>query len=188
MLKRLWLVILLSAFSSVQADGLDFGISKDTAYLVYLTKMDSVGDQGADLGLGLFYNDSTDYLATAEMMVVGTGINEREDLEFGIGLKGYLGAVDEPDENVYAMALGAHARYVIPNSTPMGIVLEGFYAPDITSFGGTESVGEVSLRYEVQVVPNTLGYVGYRKLDVGLDGHSDVELDDNVHMGIRLIF
>jgi hypothetical protein len=70
----------------------------------------------------------------------------------------------------------------------MGIVLEGFYAPDITSFGGTESVGEVSLRYEVQVVPNTLGYVGYRKLDVGLDGHSDVELDDNVHMGIRLIF
>jgi hypothetical protein len=148
-----------------------------------------MGYEGADLGFGLFYTEDSDYLATAEMMVVGASNSERQDLEFGIGLKGYLGALDEPDESVYALALGAHARYVIPSSTPMGIVLEGFYAPDITSFDDTDSVAEISLRYEVQVVPNTLGYVGYRKLDVGLHGQSDeIELDDNIHFGIRLIF
>jgi hypothetical protein len=189
LLKRLWLSILLLGLSSVQAGGLDLGISKDAAYLVYLTKAHSLDFEGANLSFGLFYTEDSDYLATAEMMVVGTSDRGRKDLEFGIGLKGYFGVLNEPDEDIYALALGAHARYVIPSSTPMGIVLEGFYAPDITSFNDTESMSELSLRYEIQVVPNALGYVGYRKLDAELHGHSDeIELDDNIHFGIRLIF
>jgi hypothetical protein len=185
----LWLAALFFGLGSVQAGGLDLGISKDAAYLVYLTKAQSLGYEGADLGFGLFYTEESDYLATAEMMVVGISNSGPEDLEFGLGLKGYFGVLDEPDEDVYALALGAHARYVIPSSTPMGIVLDGFYAPDITSFDDTENMAEISLRYEIQVVPNALGYVGYRKLDVGLHDHSDeIELDDNIHFGIRLIF
>jgi hypothetical protein len=189
MLKKLWLVALLFTTCSVQAGGVDLGISKETAYLAYLTEIKAVGDRGADLGFGLFYTEDSNYLLTGEMMVVGTSISQRKDLEFGIGLKGYLGALDLQDEDVYALALGAQARYVIPSSIPMGIVLEGFYAPDITSFGETESTGEVSVRYEVQFVQNTLGYIGYRKLDVGLNEYAeDIELDDNFHAGIRLIF
>jgi hypothetical protein len=188
-LKKLLLVALLFGLSPVQAGGLDLGLSKDAAYLVYLTKVQSLGYEGADLGFGLLYTEDSDYLATAEMMVVGTSNSGREDLELGIGLKGYIGALDEPDEDLYALALGAHARYVISSTTPMGIVLEGFYAPDITSFDDTESMAEISLRYEIQVVPNALGYVGYRKLETELHDHSDeIELDDNIHFGIRLIF
>jgi hypothetical protein len=189
MMKRLWLVVLLFCFGSVQAGGLDLGISKDSAYLVYLTKADSLGYGGADIGFGLFYTEDSDYLATAEVMVVGSSISQRQDLEFGVGIKGYAGALDEPDENIYALALGAQARYVLPSSIPMGIVLEGFYAPGITSFGETERMREASLRYEIQVVPNTLGYVGYRMMKAEIkDYEDDVDLDENFHVGIRLIF
>jgi hypothetical protein len=189
MLKRFWLAVLLVTVTPLYAGGLDIGISKETAYLVYLTKTEAVGNNGADLGFGFLYTEDDDYLLTADMLVVGNSISQRNDLEFGVGVKGYAGALDTPDKNIYALALGAQGRYVIPSKVPMGVVAEGFYAPSITSFGDTEKMREFSLRYEIQVVPNTLGYVGYRFLETELDGYGkDVELDNNVHLGIRLIF
>lgn len=171
------------------AGGLDLSLSSDTAYAEFLTSTDSVSRSGADIGLGLFYTDDSDYVVTASMMIVGNSIGQRNDLEFGVGVKGYGGHLDDPDQNIFGLALGAQGRYIIPANTPMGVVGQVFFAPQITSFNDTRNIKEFNLRYEIQVVENTLGFVGYRLFETKLENpNKTYTLDDGFHIGIRLIF
>ncbi|MDH3713148.1 MAG: YfaZ family protein, partial [Gammaproteobacteria bacterium] len=118
--------------------------------------------------------------------VVGT-LGERRDLQFGVGAKAYGGDLDI-DKQVLAIAIGGQARYVFQTRTPIGLVLEAYAAPGITSFGDTEGAREFNFRTEIEVLPSTRGYIGYRYLDFEFDTISEVKLDDNVHIGIRLQF
>ena len=48
-----------------------------------------------------------------------------------------------------------------------------------------ESLTELVLRYEFEIVPSTRAYVGYRLLEVDFDEVDDAEFDDEFHLGIR---
>ncbi len=170
----------------VQAAGLDISLSDETAYIVYLTDSGSLGYGGADVGFGFFYTEQEDYMATANIMVVGT-LGERRDLQFGVGAKLFAAALDI-EEEALAIGIGGQARYVFQSQTPVGFVFEGYVAPGITSFGDTDRLREFNVRLEVEVLPSTRGYLGYRFLEVDLDEVGDVELDDRAHIGIRLQF
>ena len=96
--------------------------------------------------------------------------------------------IDDIDQDVLALGIGGQARYVFQTRTPVGFVLEAFAAPGITSFGDTENGREVNVRIEIEVLPSTRGYIGYRHLEFDLEDVDDVEVDDNAHIGIRLHF
>lgn len=168
------------------AAGLDISLSNETAYLVYLIDSGSLGYGGADIGFGFFYNEDDDYMLTANVMVVGT-LGDRRDLQFGVGAKAY-GADLDNDEEAVAIGIGGQARYVFQTRTPVGIVAEAYVAPGITSFGDTESAREFNVRAEIEVLPSTRGYIGYRYLEFDLEDVDDVELDEHAHLGIRLQF
>ncbi len=170
----------------VNAAGLDISLSDETANIVYLIDSGSLGYGGADVGFGFFYTETDDYMLTANIMVVGT-LGERRDLQFGVGAKAYAADLDIKQEAV-AIGIGGQGRYVFQTRTPVGLVLEAYYAPGITSFADTESARELNLRVEIEVLPSTRGYIGYRHLEFDLERVNDVELDDNVHLGIRLQF
>lgn len=179
--------VFLALFAGgAEAAGLDISLSNETANLVYLIDSGSLGYGGADIGFGFFYTEDDDYMVTANVMVVGT-LGERRDLQFGVGAKAYGADLDNGEE-VLAIGIGGQARYVFQTRTPVGVVLEGYVAPGITSFGDTESARELNLRFEVEVLPSTRGYIGYRFLEFDLEDVDDAELDDHVHLGIRLQF
>lgn len=188
MIQRYVVAIAVALCStSAQASGFDISLSDETANVVYLTDSGSFGYGGADIGFGLFFNEADDAVAHANILVTSNP-QSGNNFQFGVGAKGYLGTLDVPDEDVAAIGIGGLVRYVIPSATPMGISLEGYFAPDITSFSDTESLREVIARFELEVMPSTRGYIGYRVLEPEMDVAGDVEIDDEFHVGIRFLF
>lgn len=188
MIKRFMGVVGLALFSTgVHANGFDISLSDETANVVYLTDSGSFGYGGADVGFGLFWNENDDYVGHANILVTGNP-QSGNNFQFGVGAKGFAGNVDGPDEDIAAIGIGGLVRYVIPAQTPMGVSLEGYWAPDVTSFSDTKSLKEVTARFEIEVMPSARGYVGYRLLEPELDNAGDVEIDDELHVGIRFTF
>lgn len=187
-IKRCLAAASLIAFGPMaQAQGLDVSLSDNTANFVYLTDSGSLGYGGADVGFGLFFNESDDYLGTANLLVTSHPSSGR-NVQLGVGTKAYAGEIDAFDEFAAAVAIGGMVRYVIPSETPMGLALEGYVAPSVTSFSDTDSIHEVMARFEVEVMPSTRGYVGYRFLEAELDDFGEADLDDELHVGIRINF
>jgi len=188
MIKRIaWVAGLALASTSVHADGLDISLSDETANVVYLTDSGSFGYGGADIGFGLFFNEADDVVGHANILVTGNP-RSGNNFQFGVGAKAYAGTLDEADEDVAAVGIGGVVRYVIPANTPMGIALEAYAAPSVTSFSDTDSLKEVMARFEIEVMPSARGYVGYRLLEPDMDDAGDVEIDDEIHLGIRFTF
>jgi hypothetical protein len=170
----------------VHAAGVDISVSDQTANFVFLLDSSSLGYGGADIGIGGFYNENKDWVATGNLLVTsnpGSG----NPWQIGVGTKAYYADLDI-DESASAIALGGVLRYVIPSETPMGVAFEGYTAPSVTSFGDTERFHEAMARFEVEVVPSTRGYVGYRWMETRLEDIGKYRLDDEFHIGIRVFF
>lgn len=184
-------VIAAACSAPAHAAGLDISLSDDTANFVWLTDAGSLGYGGADVGFGLFFSendtDDHDFVGTVNLLVTNNPASGN-NFQLGVGAKAYAGQVDEPEEDVAAIAIGGLVRYIIPSETPMGIALEGYAAPSVTSFGDTERMREIMARFELEVMPSTRGYIGYRFLEPELDEAGDVELDDQLHVGVRVVF
>jgi hypothetical protein len=88
---------------------------------------------------------------------------------------------------VLSAALGGRVGYTIPANIPLLITVEGFYAPEVLSTEG-ENMLDLITRFEVEFIPRTLGFIGYRLFEVDLEGRDEVQLDDNIHVGLRLNF
>lgn len=188
MIKRPCAALVLMVFATaVPAQGLDISLSDETANILYLTDSGSLGYGGADIGFGLFFNERDAYLGIAKVLVTSSSIGRRH-FQFGVGAKGYVGELGDLDESVAGIAIGGLIRYIIPGRTPMALALEGYVAPSVTSFSDTESVQELMARFEIEIMPSTRAYIGYRFLEAELKDGREIELDDGAHVGIRVTF
>lgn len=178
----------LSAVTTLaNANDFEVALSQETAQFTFRSDSSLIGWGGSDLALGLFYNDESDFIANAGLLQMRQA-SEETPLTFGVGVQGYLGQLDKPDESVLAFAIGGEIRYTIPGTMPMAIYGRAYYAPDITSFGDTEEVIDYTLGFQIEALPQTVAFVGLRHFEVGLE-NGDYELDeDNVHVGVRLTF
>lgn len=199
MLKRVVTAFsLLSAAALGQAAGIDASLSDETAYFKFLFDSSRIVQGGADISAGFFYNDKKKngvevdaMMGTAQFMVTGNLKGSQKRVKLSAGAKAYAGTIDDvSDTDIAALAIGARAAYVIPNeSTPMATYIEGFIAPGITSFADTDDVREFTVGFEAELAPSAKGYIGYRLMEVEFEDFSgDVELDDNVHVGVVITF
>ncbi len=194
MLKKI-AAILAIAMIATQADarGIDLRLADETAEILYLTESSTFGYGGADVGFGLLFNEDDDLMFSGAAMVTGHGAGNNRALKFGVGGKLVLTMLDDrnntvADEEFGALAIGGQIRYVIPSSTPIAFLAEGFIAPEIVSFSGAEQYTEYRFAVELEVTPSARAYVGYRKIEFELQGGTEVELDDDPHIGIRIEF
>jgi len=191
MLKKIAAILLisLSSVQTIYADGVDLKLADETAEVLYLTESSTFGYGGADIGMGFFFNENDDWMASAIAMVSGNSASNERSLQFGVGVKLLLASLDAANEEVGALGLAGQVRYVIPSATPIAFLLEGVIAPEVTSFSGAEQYTEYRFAVELEVTPSARAYVGYRNIEIELDTlGADVEIDDEVHLGIRLEF
>jgi YfaZ precursor len=191
MLKKIAAILLISLLSiqTIYADGVDLKLADETAEVLYLTESSTFGYGGADIGMGFFFNENDDWMASAIAMVSGNSASNERSLQFGVGVKLLLASLDAANEEVGALGLAGQVRYVIPAETPIAFLLEGMIAPEVTSFSGAEQYTEYRFAVELEVTPSARAYVGYRNIEIELDTlGADVEIDDEVHLGIRLEF
>lgn len=183
-------VFLLSL--NVHANGVDFKIGSEAAEFIYQSESSTFGYGGADVGMGIFWDEFDNYIASGSMLVSGSSAGEVRALHFGVGAKVYLVTLDTQPESTdgAALAIGGQMRYVFPSSTPIAILLEGFIAPSVTSVGDFEGILEYRFAVELEVTPSARAYVGYRKFEITPEGGGpvDYELDDEAHIGVRFSF
>lgn len=171
-----------------QASDFEAALTSETAQFTLRSDSSVIGWGGAELGLGFFYNDVDDYLAQISLMQRRQATSQNP-LTLGVGVRAYLGNIDVVDQSVAAVAIGGEVRYTIPGTMPKSIYLTGHYAPKITSFSDTEDLVDVNLGFQLEVLPQTTAFIGYRHVETSLENGVDYELDDDrVHLGIRLTF
>jgi len=192
-------LLVLASVTVVNAADFEAALSSDTAEFNFRSDSSIIGWGGSDLTLGLFYNDDSDFIAQASLnddsdfiaqasLVQMRQASEETPLTFGVGVKAYLGILDDPDEDVFAFAIGGEVRYTIPGTMPMAVYGRGFWAPDITSFSGVEGVLDYTIGFQIEALPQTIAFVGLRHLEFELDDGDYEADDDNIHIGVRLTF
>ena len=189
MLNRIFAILALAVvFNPVQAKGLDLRLADKTAEIIYLTESSTFGYGGADVGMGIFFNDADDLMFSASAMVAGHGSGNNQALQFGVGVKLSFMTLDVLNLEAAALSVGGQIRYVIPSKTPIAFLAEGFISPNITSFGDADRTMEYRLALELEVTPSARAYIGYRNIELDIPGNVDYEMDDEVHLGVRLAF
>lgn len=190
MIKKVLLVVLaLFPFSNAVANGIDLRLSSDAAEFTLLTESSSFGYGGADVGIGVFFDDNDNVIVNGSIIVSGTGLGNLPGLNFGVGVKAYVGTLDLIDETGGALAIGATGRYVFPGPTPMAVLVEAFVAPSVSSLADFEGVTEFRVGLEIEVTPSARAYIGYRDFEVDTDLISaGITLDDEIHFGVRFSY
>ncbi len=170
--------------SFVHADQAEIFISERAAQFGYARP---IGVTAGDFSGAVFFNEDDDLMVNGGLVVSGQPPGQLP-LSFGAGAKAYAFALDDADEDVLAVALGGQVRYTFPANIPMHVSAQAFYAPGITTSGDADNMLDFITRFEVEFIPRTSGFIGYRFFEVDLDGGREAELDDNIHVGLQLNF
>jgi hypothetical protein len=181
-------VVLFAALMPIaQAADFEAALSSETAQFTFRSDSSLIGWGGADLGLGLFYNEDSDFVGTFSLMQMRQA-SEQNPLTIGVGIRAYLGSLDEPDADVFGLAVGGQIRYTFPGTMPMAVYLDAHYAPKVTSFSDTDSILDYTFGFQIEVLPQTTAFVGLRHLEFETDSGDYEADDDNIHIGVRLTF
>ena len=179
---------LSAAAPQIFANDFEAALSQETAQFTFRSDSSLVGWGGADLSIGLFYNEESDFIAQVGLLQMRQA-SAQAPLTFGVGVKGYLGQLDDADADIMGFAVGGRISYTIAGTMPMSIYLDGFYAPEITSFADTENIIDYTFGIQIEALPQTVAFVAVRHLEFEVDDGGDYEADDdNVHFGVRLTF
>lgn len=180
--------VLIGFANQIQANDFEVALSSDTAQFTFRSDSSLIGWGGADLGFSFFYNEAEDFLGQISL-IQSSPPSEQSPLTLGVGVKAYLGQVDFTDENIGGLGIGGEIRYTFPGAMPMAVYLNGYIAPDITSFSDTEEIREYTLGFQIEISTQTVAFVGVRNIEVDTTSLTERELDDDrAHIGVRIIF
>lgn len=192
-MRRISTVLALLATSlaagNSMADSLDMNLHNDAVRAIYNMDLSKRGHAGLTAELGLLYSDDKkrldDIMVHAGVHV--SGENWSESGTFDIRIGGRLIHTSPGNVDLVALAPGVQLRYSPIHRVGFGGHI--YYAPKITSFLDAETYREYAVRADYQLLPQAFVYVGYRYIDVDIDdGVSGFELDDNFHIGFKMLF
>lgn len=183
-------ILVISAVVGLAATGgtatageLNFNVSDDAAKINYAGN--NAG--GSQVDYGLLHNDDGDvYVGHLGLHLVDNA--GAESNPFQVGLGGKLAFLDSDFQSGSAIALGAFARYNFPNANRFALAGSLYYAPDVIAFSDLTRYLEYDIRAEYEVLRNASIYLGYRNLEVEVEGGAEAELDDGLHFGMRFVF
>lgn len=187
-----WAAALLCAAtpSIAAATGLDVNVSDDTATLAVRNpiglKVENV--KRSEVELGFFYKDDTKNSMMGDLgfeVSGGAGANA-PGLDFGAGLKAYIGSFAEYD--VGALTIGLMARYAPSIAPRFFLSLRGNYAPNILTFNDGDNFSEFNGRFGYEILPEVEIYAGYRKIETELDDGKTLNPDDGWNLGVSFTF
>ena len=187
--RNIFALSLLTLSTAAMADSIDLNLRNSAAQFQYSTAMgrDALGN--SELHVGALYsnaNNSNNTLADLGIMVKDEVGSSVPGVSVGVGIKGLVGHTIGTNES--AVAIGGMVRYSPPDLSRMGIIGQLYLAPNITTFGNADRYTESSLRVEYEIIPSAAAYVGYRKIQFGLNAGYNVVVDQGAFVGVRMSF
>jgi hypothetical protein len=168
---------------------IEVSLTDETLEGKYITDAGLVALGGNTIAFGLLVSDERDIVGSTELMAPGL-IDQWLPPFFSLSLggKAYLGLLDDPDDDLFALAVGAEARADLPLDVPVAAVGRIFYTPDIVTFGDSDTVLEFDVRFEARFLERTTGFVGYRLLNFEREAGGEEKIVNGLHAGLRFAF
>jgi hypothetical protein len=112
-------------------------------------------------------------------------------LDAGLGLKLFGASAEvegQDDASLFALTVGGQLRFVPPPWPRVGASLQGFYSPDVVTFGDADRFSYLSAALEFRVLPQAEVYIGYREIRAGLEEGGTETVESGGHLGFQLDF
>ncbi|MDG6774575.1 YfaZ family outer membrane protein [Thiomicrorhabdus sp. ZW0627] len=186
-LKAALLSVCTLLITPVHADsvGLDLAVSDETANFGIFTQSQSPVDSSR-YAAHYFYNEPGDRVYSVSADVQRKGMAGNPNLELGLKGKGFYFTQDSFNLDGFGLMLGVVGRYWLPTQSPASVSVEALYAPEIVTSGDANSMTEMSVRADLHILPNVVGFVGFRYLVGDLKADSNYEFDKNAHIGVEV--
>jgi hypothetical protein len=166
----------------------EIGLSDDSLQLRYIQPrmQPNSNIESGELGFGLFLNEARDFVASANYYVEASELRYNR-LSIKAGPVAYAALLSTINTDVFALALGAEARYLLLRNPRLTIVGQVAYAPDILAFGSADKMWDVDARAEIPLTDRVVGFGGYRFFRIDLI-EGNAELVESLHVGLRYRF
>lgn len=166
----------------------EIALSDDSIQLRYIRPRMQPAEniEAGQLGFGLFLNEERDIVASSNYYVEASRLRINR-VSILVGPVAYAALLSEENTDVFALALGAEARFRLLRNPQVTIVGQAVYAPDILTFGSADRVWDVVGRAEIPITDRVTGFGGFRLFEIDLlQGRT--ELEETVHLGLRYRF
>jgi hypothetical protein len=152
--------------------------------LRYLTPSTLMGTR-SDLDYGFFFTENRDIIGSAALMF-HTNLHPIPRLTLEVGPQGYLALLAAQQKtDVFAVAMGASARYELIPRWGIAAFGSGFYSPGVLTFGSAHNLYDFTAGAEVRFMPRLTGLGGYRWLKFTTVGEPDVRVENEVFVGLK---
>lgn len=165
----------------------EIALSDDTLQLRYLTSGEMVNIDDGQLSAGFFLSEERDVVGTLGLLVpVDFDVGP---VSFRLGPRAYAALLEEENNDVLSLALGAEVRFDLIRDRRIAIVGSAFYGPDILTFGSADQLTDLDARVEMRVTPRIVGFAGMRWFEMDLtEGGGERTLQEELIAGIRWQF
>ena len=167
----------------------EISVAEESIQLLYINpRTQAEGDiPPGELGYGLFLNEARDFVASANYYVEANRLRMLNRLSILVGPVAYAALLSEDNGDVFALALGAEARFLLLRNPQLTLVGRAVYAPDILTFGSADNLWDVVGRAEIPITNRITGFAGFRLFEIDLlEGKR--ELEESMHLGLRYRF
>jgi hypothetical protein len=173
------------------ADTVDINLRDTSAQFQYISSLgrDPLGN--TKFHAGVLYVNRNNMLGDFGLVVQDELGDNAPGFSVGIGIKGVFAKVTGGGtivSSTSALALGGLVRYSPPATQRLGLVGEVYLSPNIVTFGDANRYIESNIRAEYEVIPQAVAYVGYRRIEFGINNRPNEILDEGVNLGVRISF
>jgi hypothetical protein len=143
------------------------------------------GGTRSDLDYGFLLSENRDIILSSALMF-HTNLHLLPGLSIDIGPQGYLAllsAVNKTD--VFAVAFGADARYVLLPRWGIAAFGSAYYSPGVLTFGSAHNLYDFTAGAQIQFTPKLAGLAGYRWLKFTTVNEPDVRVQNELFAGLR---
>ena len=173
------------------ADTADINLRDNSAQFQYISSLgrDPLGK--TKFHAGVLYANHNNMLGDFGLLVQDELGDNAPGFSVGVGIKAVVAKVTGDStivSSTTALALGGLVRYSPPATRRLGVVGEVYLSPNIVTFGDANRYVESNVRVEYEVIPQAVAYVGYRKIEFGLNNRPNAILDEGVNLGVRISF
>lgn len=181
-------VVLLSASSLATGGALDLNLSGDAVRLQFATPLSA---NGLETDVSFMHHEED---GQPDADVAGLGLHLVDDAAqnanpFRVGIGAKLFFLDATVADGGALGVGGFFRWTVPGYNRFALGGSVHFAPDVVSFGDTETFLAYSIRGEYEILRQANVYLGYRRVQADFTGFPDkVTLDSGIHFGLHITF
>jgi YfaZ precursor len=163
----------------------EIALSNDTMQLRYVDRVDE--DDRSRASGSFFLSEDRDIVLTGDYLFPAQLDVDR--LQFLFGPRAYAALLEQENEDVFALTLGAELRLELDSGSGLAVAGQAFHAPDILTFGAADNLTDLSVRVEIRLQPRLTAFGGMRWFEFeGTEDSPNETLQEELFAGVNWRF